>query len=60
MLLRRVQEQAPSYYDIIKTPMDMATINENINARRYKGLGEFIADFELMVVRSFFRFAMYM
>lgn len=39
---------APDYYDIIKRPMDLSTMQSKIKNGKYDGLDGFIADFELI------------
>ncbi|KAJ3270465.1 histone acetyltransferase [Terramyces sp. JEL0728] len=38
----------PDYYDIIKSPMDLRTLNDNIEANKYNTLDEFTADVNLI------------
>jgi transcription initiation factor TFIID subunit 1 len=40
------------YYDIIKNPIDLETINYKISNKRYKSRDEFIHDFELLYNNS--------
>ncbi|XP_078453343.1 chromatin remodeling regulator CECR2 isoform X2 [Lampetra planeri] len=39
---------APHYYDIIKSPMDLARIERNLSAQRYQCKEELVADVKLM------------
>ena len=38
----------PDYYDLIKNPIDMETINKSIKSNTYKTLDEFSSDINLM------------
>lgn len=42
------EEEAPGYYELIKKPMDLSSIDSKINSGLYKTKEEFIADFQLM------------
>ncbi|ETW04626.1 hypothetical protein, variant [Aphanomyces invadans] len=37
----------PTYYDIVKQPMDLKTVGEKLNSLMYKSYGEFIGDIRL-------------
>ncbi|KAG0052963.1 ATPase AAA domain-containing protein 2B [Gryganskiella cystojenkinii] len=42
-------EEFPDYLEVIKKPMDLATINSKINDRAYLEVKEFVADIDLIV-----------
>jgi ATPase family AAA domain-containing protein 2 len=42
------KEDAPDYYDIIKTPMDLSTMYDKVNKEEYSCAAEFIADIDLI------------
>lgn len=42
------KDQVPDYYNIIKTPMDLSTIEERLESDHYSGPGEMVADLKLM------------
>lgn len=44
-----VRDQAPTYYDEIKHPMDLSTIDKKLKAGEYKTMGDFAADMRLML-----------
>ena len=41
-------KEYPDYYEIIKKPMDMATIHQRVVASKYQTLEDMVADFVLM------------
>lgn len=43
-----VRDQAPTYYDEIKHPMDLSTIDTKLKSGAYKTMGDFAADMRLM------------
>ncbi|KAF7690800.1 Bromodomain-containing protein [Cucumispora dikerogammari] len=45
--------QVPTYYDIIKTPMDLKTIRKKIEQNDYQSFEEFSADLELISKNCF-------
>ena len=42
----------PTYFDIIKTPMDLGTIDSKLKAGKYNNVSSFIHDFELIMNNS--------
>ncbi|KAG8708250.1 hypothetical protein FRC09_001362 [Ceratobasidium sp. 395] len=44
-----VRDQAPNYFDIIKHPMDLATMKAKLDNKGYRDRAEFVADFKLMI-----------
>ncbi|KAJ1936312.1 hypothetical protein FBU59_005094 [Linderina macrospora] len=48
-----VLDGCPTYYDVIKNPMDLRTIRENLDARKYTSMDEFAADVRLMLANCF-------
>ncbi|PIL31521.1 hypothetical protein GSI_06223 [Ganoderma sinense ZZ0214-1] len=44
-----VRDRAPNYFDIIKSPMDLSTINAKLEQGQYKDRFGFEADFRLMI-----------
>ncbi|XP_059473647.1 ATPase family AAA domain-containing protein 2-like [Neocloeon triangulifer] len=42
------EEEAPDYYDIIKNPMDLSTIRENIDKHLYNSAEDFLKDVDLI------------
>ncbi|EIW64059.1 uncharacterized protein TRAVEDRAFT_55102 [Trametes versicolor FP-101664 SS1] len=43
-----VRDRAPNYFDVIKAPMDMSTMNAKLESGQYKDRFAFEADFRLM------------
>ena len=43
-----VRDQAPTYYEEIKHPMDLSTIGAKLKQGQYKTMGEFASDMRLM------------
>lgn len=43
-----VRDQAPTYYDEIKHPMDLSTIDAKLKQGQYKTMGDFASDMRLM------------
>ncbi|KAJ3487118.1 hypothetical protein NLI96_g3752 [Meripilus lineatus] len=44
-----VRDRAPNYFDIIKHPMDLSTMNAKLESGQYKDRFAFEADFRLMI-----------
>ncbi|CAG8950905.1 hypothetical protein HYFRA_00003122 [Hymenoscyphus fraxineus] len=42
------KREAPDYYNVIKTPMDLGTMTKNLKLNKYKSKDEFVADLELI------------
>lgn len=43
------EDIAPNYYSIIKKPMDLETMEERLDANRYRTYSQFKSDFQLIV-----------
>ncbi|KAJ2006945.1 hypothetical protein H4R26_001086 [Coemansia thaxteri] len=48
-----VLDGCPAYYDVIKSPMDLATIKRKLEARSYSSPGQLEADVRLMLANCF-------
>ncbi|RUS77280.1 hypothetical protein EGW08_014944, partial [Elysia chlorotica] len=46
------QKEVPDYYRIIKRPMDMQTMRENVRQKKYRSREEFLADLNQIVENS--------
>ncbi|KAL4266270.1 Transcription initiation factor TFIID subunit 2 [Pleurotus pulmonarius] len=44
-----VRDQAPSYFEVIKSPMDLSTMGAKLGSSKYKDRFAFEADFKLMI-----------
>ncbi|CAL1694239.1 unnamed protein product [Somion occarium] len=44
-----VRDRAPNYFDVIKNPMDLSTVNAKLESGKYKDRFDFEADFRLMI-----------
>ncbi|KZS93535.1 hypothetical protein SISNIDRAFT_441399 [Sistotremastrum niveocremeum HHB9708] len=44
-----IRDRAPNYFDVIKNPMDLSTMNAKLEAGLYNSLAQFEADFRLMI-----------
>ena len=42
------KQDAPHYFDIIKTPMDLSTLEKNVNDNKYKTIDDFARDMRLI------------
>ncbi|ORX74066.1 Bromodomain-domain-containing protein [Linderina pennispora] len=48
-----VLDGCPTYYDVIKNPMDLRTVREKLDASRYTSMDAFAADMRLMLANCF-------
>ncbi|KAJ1950970.1 hypothetical protein EC988_004193 [Linderina pennispora] len=48
-----VLDGCPTYYDVIKNPMDLRTVREKLDANRYTSMDGFAADMRLMLANCF-------
>ncbi|KAK9473296.1 Bromodomain-containing protein [Dipodascopsis tothii] len=44
-----VKLNIPTYFDVVKQPMDLSTIEKNLQDGKYISVDEYVADYELMV-----------
>jgi len=42
----------PTYFDVVKTPMDLSTIDHKLKQNRYTSISEFVRDFEQIISNS--------
>lgn len=47
-----IAEDVPTYHTVIKRPMDLRTLKENLGKRFYSAVEDFEADFNLMIENS--------
>jgi len=47
-----VQLNIPTYFTVIKQPMDLGTIEQKLRNREYRSVNDYVADFDLMVQNS--------
>ncbi|KAJ9604015.1 transcription initiation at TATA-containing promoter protein [Cladophialophora chaetospira] len=48
-----VELKIPDYFAVIKTPMDLSTIERRLKSKAYKSISDFVADFNLIVTNCY-------